>query len=429
MSAEPDSFLAADPSEPERAAELRRIKLLATAVLVGAVALLIVAKLLQPRYPAFGFVAAFAEAAAIGGIADWYAVVALFRHPLGLPIPHTAIIQHSRERIAEKFGAFIELHFLAAAPVEAKLREVDFAMFAADWLADRKRSGELARFVLRMLPDALSAAETSGLTAFLSRRLLAYAQSLDVAPLVANAVRATVRDGRHAAIFNDLLFALHKVLLEPRTLAALRDKIRDELPALLKLYRADRFLLQRIMTSLQTFLWEVYHDAGHPFRAEFDQMMLSFADSLESDPAYAGRLRDFKRDLLAKSRVTQVARILWDGVRGFLERSARGQHGVLLGGTTSALVEIGRQLDADAALRREMNDGCVVVLRSFVAAQRQGVSRFIADQVKAWDMSRLVELIELNIGKDLQYIRFNGALIGGLAGLTLYWLQVLLRLA
>src|ERR1700712_2277065 len=134
------TFVVDTPADAARAAELRRVKLLATLVLAATFAIFIAAKTLVPIHPAFGFVAAFAEAATIGGLADWYAVVALFRRPLGLPIPHTAIIQSNQHRIADKLGEFIEVHFLEAGPVDAKLRQIDFGAFIADWLSDRKRS-------------------------------------------------------------------------------------------------------------------------------------------------------------------------------------------------------------------------------------------------------------------------------------------------
>src|SRR6201991_4674072 len=148
----------ASPTDAARAAELRRVKALATLVLAGTLALFVAAKALVHVHPAFGFVAAFAEAATIGGLADWYAVVALFRRPLGLPIPHTAIIPSNQQLIAEKLGEFIEEEFLDAAPVEAKLNQTDFASFFSEWLDDRKRSGDLARFMLRLMPEAITAA-------------------------------------------------------------------------------------------------------------------------------------------------------------------------------------------------------------------------------------------------------------------------------
>src|SRR5262252_6524247 len=174
----PSTFVVDSAGDAARAAELRRVKLLATLVLAVTFAVFIGAKWLLPVHPAFGFVAAFAEAATIGGLADWYAVVALFKRPLGLPIPHTAIIQANQLRIADKLGQFIELHFLEAAPIEAKLREIDFGSFIADWLRDRKRSDDLAGFALRLLPEAVSATESSGFAAFVSRRIMGQLQAI-----------------------------------------------------------------------------------------------------------------------------------------------------------------------------------------------------------------------------------------------------------
>src|SRR5712671_1798116 len=189
----PATFSFDAPGDAARAAELRRVKALATSVLAATLALFIAAKALLPVHPAFGFVAAFAEAATIGGLADWYAVVALFKRPLGLRIPHTAIIQSNQHRIADKLGEFIEVHFLETAPVEAKLRQIDFGSFIADWLRDRKRSADLARFALRLLPEAVTATETSGLMTFITRRITSQLQSIDLAPLAAGTLRAFVK--------------------------------------------------------------------------------------------------------------------------------------------------------------------------------------------------------------------------------------------
>src|ERR1700686_1111443 len=173
------------PGDAARAAELRRVKALATLVLAGTLALFVTAKALLPMHPIFGFVAAFAEAATIGGLADWDAVVALFRRPLGLPIPHTAIIQSNQHRIADKLGEFIEVHFLEAAPVEAKLPLIDFASIIADWLRDGRRSPNLARFPLPLLPEAVTATESSGLMTFITRRITTHLQAIDLSPLAA----------------------------------------------------------------------------------------------------------------------------------------------------------------------------------------------------------------------------------------------------
>ncbi|MGB8400753.1 DUF445 domain-containing protein [Bradyrhizobium sp.] len=423
----PATFVIDAPGDAARAAELRRIKWLATLVLAATLLLFIAAKALLHLHPAFGFVAAFAEAATIGGLADWYAVVALFRRPLGLPIPHTAIIQGNQHRIADKLGEFIEVHFLEAAPVEAKLHQIDFGAFIADWLRDRKRSGDLARFVLRLLPEAVSATETSGLMTFITRRITTQLMSIDLAPLAAGTLRGFVRDGRHQGLLDDILRALHQTLTQAETMAVIREKIRAELPTLLKLYRADKFLVNRIVASATAFFDEVRSDPKHPFRGEFDRMLLSFVDRLGSDKTFADRIDGLKRDLLARPELGELARNIWSNARSFIERSASGETQVLQQQLARMLVEAGEALAGDSELRAEINQGLVAVLRTVVAEQKSGVSSFISDQVKAWDLGQLIKLIEINIGKDLQYIRFNGSLIGGLAGLVLYSLEYLLR--
>jgi len=424
----PATFSFDTPGDAERAAELRRVKALATLVLAATLALFIVAKLLLNVHPVFGFIAAFAEAATIGGLADWYAVVALFKRPLGLPIPHTAIIQSNQARIADKLGEFIQVHFLEAGPVEAKLNEIDFGSFVADWLRDRKRSDDLARFALRLLPEAFSATESSGLMTFIIRRMSSQLQAIDLAPLAAGTLRGFVAEGRHQILFDDLLRVMHDTLNQKETMAMIREKVRAELPTLLRLYRADKFLVNKIVASATAFFDEVRGDPKHPFRGEFDRMVLSFVDRLGTDQAYIDRIDGLKRDLLARPELADLARTVWANTRSFIERSASGETQVLQHHLAGMCVAAGEALAGDAELRGEINKGLVAVLRSFVADQKSGVSTFISDQVKSWNMAQLISLIEINIGRDLQYIRFNGSLIGGLAGLALYSVEFLLRL-
>jgi uncharacterized membrane-anchored protein YjiN (DUF445 family) len=416
------------PGDSSRAAELRRVKALATLVLVGTLTLFVIAKLLLNVHAVFGFIAAFAEAATIGGLADWYAVVALFKRPLGLPIPHTAIIQSNQQRIAEKLGEFVEKNFLESGPVDAKLRQIDFGAFIADWLRDRKRSEDLARFVLRLLPEAFSATESSGLMTFITRRVTTQVLAIDLAPLAAGALRGFVQEGKHEGLLDDILRTMHRTLTQQDTMAVIRDKVRAEMPTLLRLYRADKFVVNRIIASATKFFDEVQGDPKHPFRGEFDRLLLSFVDRLGSDKAFADRIDGLKRDVMARPELANLGRTIWANVKDFVERSASGESQVLQQQLTRMFVEAGEALAGDAELRSEINQGLVAMLSTAVAEQKSGVSTFIADQMKSWDMAQLISLIEVNVGKDLQYIRFNGSLIGGLAGLALYTAEYLLRL-
>jgi len=278
-----------------------------------------------------------------------------------------------------------------------------------------------------MLPEAFTATETSGLMTFITRRIGTQLQSIDLAPLAAGTLRAFVEEGRHQGLLDDILRIVHQSLTQPETMAMVREKIRGELPTLLKLYRADKYLVNKIVASATSFFEEVRGDPGHPFRGEFDRMVLSFVDRLGSDRSYADRIDGLKRGLLARPELAELARNVWANARSFIERSASGETQVLQQHLAGMFMKAGEALAADPELRAEINQGLVAVFRSFIADQKSGVSSFISDQVKAWDMGQLITLIEINIGRDLQYIRFNGSLIGGLAGLALYSAEFLLR--
>lgn len=411
------------PADDDRARALSRVKWAATLLLVGTAALFGVARALDHTHWAWGYVAAFAAAATVGGLADWYAVVALFRRPLGLPIPHTAIIPRNHQRIADNLGSFIETNFLAPEAVDRKLAEVDFAAQIAEWLSDRARSAALARFVVGLLPQTLAAMDQSGLRRFMGERVRGELQRIELAPLAANLLSALQESGRHQRLLNELLAALDKVLADPATLDALREKIRKELPALFNLYKADAYLLRKIVTSTVSFIEEAKRQPDHPLRREFDRFVSGFVDRLRQSPDYARRLEAAKQDLLARPEVSSLADRAWDSVRSFLERDLASDDSQVRRHLETMLVDVGRQLGEDAAVRAEINRGVVRLLGDFVQAQKSGVGRFIADQVKGWDIDMLIGRIELTVGRDLQYIRFNGALIGGLAGLALHALE------
>jgi uncharacterized membrane-anchored protein YjiN (DUF445 family) len=414
--------------DAERARSLRRVKLAATLLLVATAVLFVVARHYEPLHWAWGYVAAFAAAATVGGLADWYAIVALFRRPLGLPIPHTAIVPRNHHRIAENLGEFIETNFLAPAPVEARLREVDFAALVADWLSDRQRSAALAGFMVRLVPQALAAVEQSGLKGFLGKRAMAELERIELAPLAAGLLSAVTEKGRHQRILDELLVALEKVLADEQTLAALREKIRQELPALFNLYRADAYLLRKIVASTTAFIKDARGNADHPLRREFDSFVANFIERLRTSEAFAGRAERLKRDLLARPEIATLAEGAWESVRSFLEQDARADDSQVRRQLEAMLVDVGSQLARDPAIRAEINRGMVRLLADFVQGQKSGVGRFIADQVKSWDIDVLIGRIELTVGRDLQYIRFNGAMIGGLAGLALHALEQGLKL-
>ncbi|MER9437539.1 DUF445 domain-containing protein [Mesorhizobium sp. M0618] len=409
-----------DAEADAKLSALRRTKFVAAAALALCVLVFALAKSFEHVHPWLGFIAAFAEAATIGGLADWYAVVALFRRPLGLPIPHTAIIPENQNRIADNLGRFIEVNFLAPEPVREKLAEVDFSALVADWLADTERAAGLSRFVVRLVPQTLAAIEQSGLRGFVTSRMLEQIEKVPLAPLAAELLSALTDDRRHQKLFDEFTKVIGRFLNDEQALATMREKIREELPSLFNLFRADAYLLKKIVASAGSLLDEVRADPDHPMRAEFDHFAQGFIEKLRTSKQYAKRAEKLKRDFLARPEVRGLAGDMWASLSQFIEQDAKAPNSVICAHLANMFVEVGRHLAGDAQIRADMNQGFVVALASFVESQKAGVSTFIADQVKRWDLAQLTRLIEMNIGKDLQYIRFNGMIIGGLAGVVLY---------
>lgn len=404
--------------------ELRRVKFLATLALMGCLALLVAAKLLEPQTHAFIYVAAFAEAAAIGGIADWYAVVAIFRRPLGLPIPHTAIIPRNQDRIGDNLGSFIETNFLAPEPVAAKLREVDFAAEMVRWLSDRQRAAGLARFTARLAPRMLAAMEETGLKDFAAERIAVQLRKTDVAPLVMELMDGLTAEGRHQALMDELLDALHRFLTDEQAIAALRRTLAEELPSVLTIFRADALILKRILKTTNAMLDDVKANPEHELRGEFAQFFTAYLARMRDSDLFRARIEAMKTQILSRPELGAIADQMWASLREFVDQDATADESILVERLTGLFVDVAGDLAEEPKLRADINAGMVAALAGFIADQKPAISDFVADQVKSWDFAQLTLLIEANIGRDLQYIRFNGMLIGGLAGLCLHILLV-----
>ena len=412
--------------EVERLAALQRIKMLATLVLLGCFVLLIITKILEVNYPALGVVAAFAEAATIGGIADWYAVVAIFKRPLNLPFPHTAIIPRNQHRIADNLGRFIENNFLATEPVEKKLREIDFAGEMSAWLAAPARAESFARFIVRLLPQLLESVDQKGIVRFASERVSDQLAQTDIAPLVGDVMTSFTKEGRHQKLLDEVIGAMHRFLNNSDTLDVIRRKVQRELPLLFNVLQGDRLVLNRLVVAATDLLDEIKDDKDHPLREEFEVFLKNYIRRTKRTKAFAQRVETLKQQLLARKELGQAAESLWENLHGYVLEDAQKEDSVMVARLTDLFIDIGTKLEHEDDLRRDINQGMVTLLSNLVEQQRGNISLYVAEQVKSWDIKQLLTLIEINVGRDLQYIRFNGMIIGGCVGVILYLIESLL---
>jgi uncharacterized membrane-anchored protein YjiN (DUF445 family) len=409
-----------------RLAALRRIKMLATLVLLGCFIALIITKILEVHYPSLGIIAAFAEAATIGGIADWYAVVAIFKRPLNLPFPHTAIIPNNQHRIANNLGGFIENNFLAKEPVVQKLREIDFAGEMSNWLASPSRARSLSVFLVRLVPQLLETVDQKGLVRFASDRIAGQLAQTDIAPLVGDVLTSFTKEGRHQRLLDEVITAMHRFLNNADTLDVIRGKVQKELPLLFNIFQGDRLILNRLVQAATELLDEIKDDKDHPLRAEFETFLKDYIRRTKRTKGFARRIEALKQQLLARQELSQAAQSIWSSLRSYVLADVRKEDSVLVARMTDLFVDVGTKLESEPELRRDINEGMVTVLSNLVEEQRGNISAYVAEQVKGWDIQQLLTLIEVNVGRDLQYIRFNGMIIGGCVGVALYVVESLL---
>ncbi len=411
-------------NDAHTSSSLKRIKWLATGLLLLCITTLVLAKFFEPYYPVLGFVAAFAEAATIGGFADWYAVIALFRHPLGIPIPHTAIIAKNQTRIAESLARFISSNFLSPEPVHKKLKEINFVSLVSDWLENDNRIQSMTQFIMRLLPQILQKADTSGLKMVVTSRIKQAISQTDISPLAANLFEGLTEKKQHQKILDSALTALGNYLIQPNSIEALGNKIRQELPSLLTFFKADAFLLRKIIGSVVKLIEEVQTDIQHPLRHEVDKLIENFITNIKTLPEYQSRLDAMKMAFLNRPETAQLFQSAWDSLQNFVENDSIAKDSILGRQIGEFLKALATQLKQDEMLQMELNANLAEVAKNIIASQKEFIAAFISNQVKAWDAVHMTKIIENSVGRDLQYIRFNGTLIGGAIGVLLYSLQL-----
>jgi uncharacterized membrane-anchored protein YjiN (DUF445 family) len=389
----------------------------ATALLVVAAVAFVVAAYFQARHPWLGYVRAFAEAAMIGGLADWFAVTALFRHPLGLPIPHTAIVPTRKDRIGRSLGRFVQQNFLSREVIERKLAAARPGERAARWLSDPAKARLVSRQVASALHGGAEVLKDEDVQHFVTRTIVARAERVQVAPLLGKVLALLTADGRHQELFDEALRIATKFVDENE--AVIRDRIAAEAPWWVPGAVEDR-IHERVVTGVERTLGEVSADPEHPLRSRFDDAVQRLIEKLRTSPDTIARAEQIKSDVLAHPAVREYVGSLWTELKGSLGRYAAGDEDGAPAAVERGLVSLGTAIADDPALTAKV-DAWITEAVLFVVEQYRGeVATLIESTVAAWDPDATSRRIEVQIGRDLQFIRINGTLVGGLVGLALY---------
>ncbi|RLK48896.1 DUF445 domain-containing protein [Microbacterium telephonicum] len=405
------------PADRERRRALRVMKGVALAALLIMAALFAVAFTLQGQHPGWAYVRAAAEGGMVGALADWFAVTALFRHPLGIPIPHTAIIPRRKDEIGRTLGEFVETNFLDADVVRGKLDSAAIAKTAGAWLRDPAHAETVAREAATIgagVLRALSDDEVQDLIGDLAREHLLdppWAQA--IGGWLERIVAADAHRGAVDLAVDSLATWLHG---NRESFAGL---VSRRLPSWVPSV-AMRLVDDTVYHEAVKFIAAVQSDPAHPARAAVDAYLARLAGNLQHDEATIARLEDAKSSVFDSPRVRELAAQAWHTAKAGLLGALEDPQSPLRRRLLSALVEVGERLTTDAALQRRVDDRVTDAVVFFVTRYRHEAASLISDTVAKWDPDETTEKIELMVGRDLQYIRLNGTIVGALAGVVIF---------
>jgi uncharacterized membrane-anchored protein YjiN (DUF445 family) len=403
--------------EATRQAQLDQMKGRATMLLIAATILFVVTRAIESRYPWIGIVRATMEAAMVGGLADWFAVTALFKHPLGLPIPHTAIVPARKDRVGRTLGAFVQRNFLSRDVIEHRLRTMQIGRRLAEWLADSANARTISRNAATALSSAAQMLRDEDVQEVIDRSLAARVRTMRLAPLLGKVLTVMTEDNRHQEVLDEVIRLASRTVNENADL--IRERIEHETPWWVPSAVDDK-IFKRVLGAIQRLLGELSEDRFHPLRERFDASLDRFIDRLNTSPEFAAKVDAWKEDFLDNKAAREFSASLWQDGKEALARFAANPPSDAPNVIENALTSFGQKALDDPELIAKLDEFAVDVAVFLVARYQDEVAELIATTVAAWDPELTSRRVELAIGRDLQFIRINGTIVGGLAGMLIY---------
>ena len=403
---------------------MMRMKWIATGLLLLAALVYVGAAYFEPRFPGLHYVAAFSEAAMIGALADWFAVVALFRRPLNLPIPHTAIIPRNKERIARGLSQFIQQNFLSSAAVVQRIAEFQPARTLCQWLLKPDNVATVASYATRFVAYALSAVDDERVRRFLHENARQALKAADFAAAAAQLLDILTENKRHHALLDAALKGLDELLAKEDTRRFIAAEVAKSAPLLKKIsdwlqLDLDERAALKIAELAIAKVHEVRRDRDHELRRHFDEFVHGFIARLKNDAALREKVQTLRDELLDSPALGNYIGGLWQEFRAWLSADLQRAPSVAHERVAALVRAFGARLEADREIRQWIDEQILRAMPPLVEEHRAKIGRFIEDQINGWQEKKLVEELERHIGPDLQYIRINGTLVGGLAGLAI----------
>lgn len=402
----------------------RGMKLAATGLLVAMAVLFFTTRAFEDQYPWLAWVKAFAEAAMVGGLADWFAVTALFRHPLGLPIPHTAIIPRNKDRIGEALANFINENFLVPSVVARRMRNIDIAGAAGRFLRTPAAEGtRIRQGASRLIADIFEGLDDERLGGIVKGAIAQRIQKMEVAPLLGHALASAINEDRHVPMLEAAIRWMARALDANEEL--IREMVHKKANWVLKLAGLDAKLADAILDGLRKLSAEMSTDPAHPVRVKAEEALAQLAKDLQTNPETRARVEEMKEQLLANRSVALWIDALWQRGRETIIRAARNPDAALAGRLGEVLRSMGESLERDPRVRAAINQFVRRAAAGMAQSYGSSIVMLVSETIRSWDARTVTARLESAVGRDLQYIRINGTLVGGLVGVAIHALDLM----
>jgi uncharacterized membrane-anchored protein YjiN (DUF445 family) len=395
------------------------MKVVATGLLVVMAGVYLAARALQHQYPGLAYVKAFAEAAMVGGLADWFAVTALFRHPLGLPIPHTAIIPRNKDRIGEALANFLKENFLIPSVVGRRMRNIDVAGVTGRFLQTPAGEGTRIRAgASRLIADIFESLDDERLGGIVKGAISTRLRKMEVSPLIGHALASAINEERHVPMLEAVIRWTARALDANEQL--IRGMVKKKANWVLKLAGLDAKLADAIIDGLKKLTVEMSTDPAHPVRQKIEEALAQLANDLQTRPETRERVEAIKEQLLDNKSVSLWLDTLWQKGREAIIKAARNPDAVLAGKLGEVMKSMGSTLESDPRIRAAINQFARRATVGLAASYGSSIVKLVSETVRSWDARTVTNRLEAAVGRDLQYIRINGTLVGGMVGLVLH---------
>ncbi len=399
--------------------QLRKYKMFATGLFVLMAVVFVITTVLEKQNPAhwIGYIRAFSEAAMVGALADWFAVTALFHHPLGLKIPHTNLIQNSKERIGDNLGTFVVSNFLSPQNIRPYIQKIRISNIAGEWLSKEKNQRNLVGELSKMVLNILHKLDDDAAAELIAKKAREMANDLKINRIVGSGIEYLVEKEDHQKMITGLAKQIKEYVLTNQQIV--KERVQKESYFLIPKF-VDDTIADKITNGLSKFFEEVENNPGHSLRAEITAKLFAFSEEVQSEKKWEDEFRNIKNDFLTDVKLKEYSADIWRSIKQSLTQELEEEDSALKRYLTKNLSELSQNLQTDEKLQYKIDHWVRVTAYKYILKNTHQASHLISSTVGNWEGRELSEKLELEVGKDLQFIRVNGTLVGGLVGLIIY---------